>query len=95
MEVNEQQLKEDLLEVYEGFLKNQKNIVIKELAIKLSNDYNGLVGTGLVSENLNLAIGSLTDIIQYGLGTFDDDILIRLAHEILDILKNNIQPREK
>ena len=87
VDVDEKVLREELIEIYEGFLKNPHNEVINREASKMDDKFSGLVNQGFVSENIEIAISNLTILIQYGCGVYEDNYIKELAQKILKSLK--------
>jgi len=65
-EINEKELKEKLLKIYEAFIKSPKDKSIHMNAIDYDRKYGGLEGYDSISEATKRAIGFLSFFCQYG-----------------------------
>ena len=88
-----QKLREELINLYEEFIKNPENPEIMKKLEKAEGKYSGLIVYKDIVEDLPYteevirAISELPFSIQYGLGTFSKGDLILKAKEVLKELK--------
>ena len=85
-ELNIQKMKVELIEIYEGFIKNPNNPVIQREAYKMYADYSTATDI-LLNEPISISINFLSEIIQYNTGIFDKEEIKQSAREILKELK--------
>jgi len=85
--VNETELKSELANIYERYIKNHLDKTFHEEAMRLHERYMHLVGHGLVSNEAETAISNLIEIVQYGKGTINDKEMLKYAREVLPVLK--------
>jgi len=89
LEFDEIKIRKKLLKLYRDFIKDPENEgTISEL-IKFDRDYGraGVLNEHLESQPipsyLVKAIGHVSTIFQYGLGTYDNDWILNIAKETL------------
>lgn len=96
--LNWKKIKKELLEVYEGFLKNPKDKSVHKKAIFYDKNYGGLTSYNdilvkkVVPEDIEKAINGLSTIYQYGMWeegheAFSNDKIMNSAKKILENLK--------
>lgn len=88
-ELNIQKMRAELIEIYEGFLKNPNNPIIQREAYRMYTDY--MNAGSLLKEDIGGAVNFLSAIIQYKDGyqdgTYDREEMKQSAREILKRLK--------
>ncbi len=86
-------LRSELLEIYEGFLKDPKDSSIHSRAVSYDREhgnlpeYNEILAKEPVPQEIDEAIRTLFKIYQYGDGIFDDSETIDSAKKIVKRLR--------
>lgn len=95
--INFNELRNELLKIYNAFISNPSDKEVHKLAISLDRkyagltDYNAVFASKPVPKAIHDAISGLFKIYQYGNGTFDDAQTKKTAKEIINELeKTNI-----
>ena len=96
-ELDVQKMREELIKIYEGFLKNPENKKIQHISTKYDEIYGGLASYNeilvkkVVPEDIKMALDGLSTIYQYGSWgpehAFSNRKIIKRATEILQSLK--------
>jgi hypothetical protein len=89
LEFNEKKMRTELLSLYRAFIENPENENIRSDLIKFDRKwgnlatYNDILKSRPIPPYLSKAIGHVSTIFQYGLGTYDDVWIIDVAKDIL------------
>jgi len=98
VEFNEKKMRKELIDLYEAFLINPKNKLVRNVAIKYNNLYGGLsayneiLAKQPIPKDIENALGGLSTIYQYGMWgenheAFSDEKILKDAKKILEELK--------
>ena len=88
-EIDENKMRAELADVYRKYVNSPGDKGFHKEAMNLHEKYMHLVGHGLIPEAIEDAISNLTEIVQYGKGTIDDEKMLESGKEILKDLENN------
>jgi len=100
-EVNVRELRIELIESLEAFLKDPPNRKIQEEARQLFLKYGGLLKdiklfTDNIPENIFRGIGAIGEVFLYGVDISPpDEEIIKIAKEALEKLKKEGEPSEE
>jgi len=92
-EFNEQKMRSKLIALYKGFLENPKSKDIRSHLIQFDRDFGGLAAyndylkSQPIPKDISMAIGHVSTIFQYGLGTYENNWILKIARETLDGLE--------
>ena len=95
-EFNEEKIREELLELYEEFLKKPGDVLIRDKMIAYDRDYwgapyfNDVLVKKAISDDVAHALGVLLDVFQYGLGIRNDKELLEMAKVATKELEENL-----
>ncbi len=93
LEFNEIKMRKELLALYRMFLENPESEDVRSNLIKFDRDFGGLAAyndylkSQPIPKDLVKAIGHVSTIFQYGLGTYEDDWILKVARKTLEGLE--------
>lgn len=95
-EFNEEKIREELLELYEEFLKNPRDASIRDKMIAYDRRYgnapylNEILKKKVISDDVANALNSVSAVFQYGMGIRNDKELLEMAKKALKELEENL-----
>jgi len=92
-EFNEQKMRSELIKLYQEFIKSPKSENVRLNLIQFDRDFGGLatyndyLKSQPIPKDISKAIGHVSTIFQYGLGTYENDWIFKIAKETLNNLE--------
>jgi len=88
-EFNEQKMRSKLITLYKDFLENPESEEIRSDLVQFDRDFGGLAAyndylkSQPIPKDISKAIGHVSTIFQYGLGTYENEWILKIAEETL------------